>query len=75
VLAKIVAITALALAAFVALGGRGASHDDANHVVANGMQRMQSLVDEDAHDVISSRLQDSTNAGKDFANNFDGFVK
>jgi len=75
VFARLVAITALALAAFVALGGRGASHDDADHVFANGMQRMQSLVDVRAHDVISSQLQDSTNAGKDFANNFGGFVR
>ena len=73
--ARIVAITALALVAFVALGGRGASQDDADHVFANGTQRMQSALGEDTHDMISNQLQDTTNAGKDFASNFEGFVR
>lgn len=68
-IAKIVAITALTLAAFVALGGRGATENDADQVFENGMQRMQSLVDDDAHEMISNGIQDSTDAGKNFAAN------
>lgn len=71
---RLIAVAALAIAGFAALGGREPSQTDADRVVHNGTQRMDSILNQDTHDMISSRLQDSTQAGKDFAGNFGALV-